>query len=744
MNTAHPESGGRQEAARPGLSSCDTDPVHQPESIQPHGALFVLADDGAVRRAAVGCAALRVDAAAAIGRTLAELFPDAGLFDALDARVPDDGNRLLGTLARDAARFHVIAHRSGDAIVVECEEADAADPRAFDEVYPHLRAFLDRLRFAGSINEIAALAATEVRRITGLDRTLVYRFDADWHGEVIAEDGNERLPSYLGLRFPAGDIPHPARELYRRNRLRLIPDCDYAPSPIVPPLAAGEAPLDLSLALLRSVSPVHVEYMRNMGTRASMSISLMAGERLWGLISCHHAEACRVPYQARNACEFIGHVLSLQIAARQATLYAEQRAALQLVQTRLLAAMAGADAFLDGLIAAPADLLALTGADGAAVVSAGACRLIGSTPSRERVLELSGWLAARAQRDDVFVTSSLAAEMADGAALKDAASGVLAISISQIHDSFIIWFRPEMIRTVAWGGDPRKGADAGMRIHPRKSFATWQETVRLTALPWQAAEIEAATTLRTAIVDIVLRGAEEMAALTERLTASNHELEAFSYSVSHDLRAPFRHIVGYAQLLKKFEGDRLTEKGNRFIDTIVESAMSAGTLVDNLLSFSQMGRAALHFSTVDVGELVADVRRRIEATNGEHPIEWRIGRLPNARADPMMLRLVLQNLMDNAVKFSRERDPSVIEIGFTDTANGDAYFVRDNGTGFDMAYVGKLFGVFQRLHRVEEFEGTGIGLANVRRIVERHDGKVWAEGKLGQGATFYFTLPAGH
>jgi two-component system, chemotaxis family, sensor kinase Cph1 len=240
----------------------------------------------------------------------------------------------------------------------------------------------------------------------------------------------------------------------------------------------------------------------------------------------------------------------------------------------------------------------------------------------------------------------------------------------------------------------------------------------------------------------VLRRAEEMAALSGRLTAINKELEAFSYSVSHDLRAPFRHIVGYAQLLKKFEGERLSERGERYVGTIIDSAISAGQLVDDLLSYSQMGRSSMTPVRIDMAHLVDEVRGGLRIEGEAHKVDWRIGDLLSVRADPTMVRLIVQNLIENALKFSREREPAIIEIGSSRGEGGVTTFVRDNGAGFDMSYVGKLFGVFQRLHREEEFEGTGIGLANVKRIVERHGGKVWAEGRPGEGATFHFTLPA--
>lgn len=722
------------------LDACDREPIHLSGGIQPHGDLIVV-DPETLRvvQSAISPTSqlFRGDPA---GLPLHEVLSEhAALLAGLPARLPPTGTLHLGAIRTQSTSCDVISHRSGDVIILEFEQSPSAARGSFDDLYPQLRGFLDRLQTVGSLEGIGSIAAQEIREITGLDRALVYRFDAAWNGEVIAEDRNDRLPSYLGLRFPAADIPSQARELYRKNRLRLIATANYAPVPVKPALnPVNGQPLDLSFSVLRSVSPVHLQYMRNMETAASMSISLLRGDQLWGLISCHNSAPMQVPYHVRNACDFIGQVLSLQIAAKEAAALSDRRHELRSVQRRLLSSMAAADQFIDGLTSKQTDLLALTQSAGAAVIVDGSVKLVGETPAVSDINEIVDWLSSQA-KEDLFFTGSLADVMPGGARLKDTASGILVIAISQIHDSFVIWFRPEVLKTISWGGDPTKQIEHG-EIHPRQSFATWQETVRQQSMPWHEAEIDAAGELRTAIVDIVLRKAEELAAVSEKLTESNKELEAFSYSVSHDLRAPFRHIVGYAQLLKKFEAERLSDKARRYIDTIVESALSAGTLVDNLLSFSQMGRSTLHLSNVDVRQLVEDVRKRM-APDESRAIEWKIDTLPAAIGDPLMLRLVIQNLLENAVKFSRGREPAVIEIGYAKDARGGAYFVRDNGTGFDMAYVGKLFGVFQRLHRTEDFEGTGIGLANVKRIIDRHNGKVWAEGKLGEGATIYFTLP---
>ncbi len=227
-----------------------------------------------------------------------------------------------------------------------------------------------------------------------------------------------------------------------------------------------------------------------------------------------------------------------------------------------------------------------------------------------------------------------------------------------------------------------------------------------------------------------------------QLTAANKELEAFSYSVSHDLRAPLRHIDGYAARLTKLTGDTLDEKSRRCVKVISDAAKEMGQLIDSLLQFSRTGRVEMLESEVDLTRVAQEAATAVQAASPGRNIVWRQSPLPRVKGDPALLKQVFANLLSNAVKYSRPRDPAIIEVGTTNGSPGETvFFVRDNGVGFEMDYSDKLFGVFQRLHRTEEFEGTGIGLANVRRIIERHGGRTWAEGEVDKGATFYFTLP---
>ncbi|WP_338122362.1 MULTISPECIES: ATP-binding protein [Xanthomonas] len=726
------------------LSSCAEEPIHTPGAIQPHGLLLVIdpASLSVTQRAVSDARVLDTygdplgcTASTALGAVLAP-------FSSMLAALKPGASMLVGFLPLGEHGTHtVLAHRSERDLLVEFEAPITGESESPNDVYPAIRRFIEVIEATTTTSDLCQVAATHIRELTGFDRTLIYKFDGDWNGAVLAEDRNEVLPSYLDLRFPESDIPAQARELYRRHRIRLIASNSYVPAPLVaPPELAATAPTDLSLAVLRSVSPVHLQYMRNMGTGASLSISVVCDGRLWGLISCHNHDAKRVPYPVRTACEFIGQIFSLQVSQRERALKVEERVRRRAIQVQLLGRMAGDENFMAALGRHPQSLMALTQSSGVAIVHRDACVLLGDCPTQPQVLKLVQWLTTHQGSEDLFHTDRLPALWPEADAFADVASGVLSLSISQLHDSFVLWFRPEVVRTVRWGGDPRSKA-TGQVLSPRMSFESWKEIVRKQALPWDEVDQDAAMELRVAIVDIVLRKAEEMAELNEQLVRSNKELEAFSYSVSHDLRAPFRHIVGYSELLGSSAAERLNDTERRFLATIAESAKSAGVLVDDLLSFSQMGRSTLGRLTIDMGVLVEDVRHALAMEARGRSIDWQVADLPKVDADPTMLRLVWQNLLANAIKFTRDSAAARIEVTHTRTEHEDVFSVGDNGCGFDMRYVNKLFGVFQRLHHSDEYEGTGIGLANVQRIVNRHGGRTWAEGELGKGATFYFTIP---
>ena len=731
------------------ISSCASEPIRTPGSIQPHGFMLTLSPTLAVLQASANLLPLAgLAAEAAIGLPLTAVIgdaPSARIAQELGSDTLGQRPMYLGTVTLGNGRhFDVLGHVWDGLVVAEFESVERAQPADFRHLYPLITDFLARVGEHASIAALTDLAARHVRSVTGYGRVMVYRFDPSGHGRVVAEAKAPEYESYLNQSFPASDIPSQARELYLLSPIRLIQDANYEAAPLFPAAnPATGARNDLSFAALRSVSPVHLQYMRNMGTLASMSVSLIVKGKLWGLISCHNAAPCPVSVEKRTACEQLGQILALCVESREDSAELQFRLDVRRIMVEVLGRLTKGTDFVDNLSGVFAELLRFARAGGVALVVDDRILTYGDTPDEAAIRDLSTWLAVHGHTE-VFHTDELAAVYPPAKAFLHNASGLLALPISRIHQHYLLWFRPELVQTVEWAGNPHEknvAAGAPAQLTPRQSFAAWRETIHGHSLPWHAAEIEMTTEFRTALLGIALERAEQMAELAEELGRANKELEAFSYSVSHDLRAPLRHIAGFSDLLLESAGSEDVALRQRFLKNIKESARLAGKLVDDLLSFSQMGRAALRPARIDMTDLVSGCIDKLGIEIGQRRVDWHIDRMPVVQGDPSFLHLAMFNLLSNAVKFTGGRDPAVIRIWAEEDGDDYVFHVADNGAGFNRDYVHKLFGVFQRLHRMEDFQGTGIGLANVRRIVERHGGRAWAESTPGAGATFSFSIP---
>ncbi|PWJ54623.1 PAS fold-containing protein [Quadrisphaera granulorum] len=529
-------------------AACADEPIRIPGSIQPHGHLLVVRPAGPAPSAPPGPPALTVlSASAGAARTLgaaasagADLADLSGQLADLVRSVIDGGGDQTTTIdpvelpVGSGRRHHAVAHRitptSSDSsqhpalVVVELEPA-RGDEGPTHPWHLQLPAVLRRLQDAGSVTALAESLATGVRELTGFDRVMVYRFDEEWNGEVLAEDRRADLEPFLGLRYPATDIPAQARALYARQWLRIIPTSSYAPVPLEPAEPTGE-PLDLSLAVLRSVSPVHLQYLRNMGVAASMSISLLHGDRLWGLIACHHyAGPHRPSVPVRTAAEFLGRTASLLLPVVVGRETDHQVVATSQVRARLTELLADSpEMALEALTREDATIADLVPCGGVALRIHGELRLLGATPPPAVVAALSVHLA-----DGPLVTSSLAAtalEVTAGLEPEDVwatASGVLAAPIAGGQPGDLIaWFRPEVLQEIIWGGDPRSSTlvssdDGTVRLSPRHSFDAWSETVRRTAQRWTQHEVDAALGFARHLSDSLLREVERTSRLARAL-----------------------------------------------------------------------------------------------------------------------------------------------------------------------------------------------------------------------------------
>jgi chemotaxis family two-component system sensor kinase Cph1 len=328
---------------------------------------------------------------------------------------------------------------------------------------------------------------------------------------------------------------------------------------------------------------------------------------------------------------------------------------------------------------------------------------------------------------------------------KDVASGLLAIPISKRN--YVLWFRPEVIQTVNWGGDPNHAfeatqLDGHLYLSPRKSFEEWKETVRLKSLPWQIAEINAALELRKAIINIILRQADELAQFAQDLERSNAELKKFAYIASHDLQEPLNQVANYVQLLEMRYGTELDEDAKDFINFAVEGVSLMQTLIDDVLAYSRVDVQGIEFQQIDAEQplqrALSNLRSRIVETGAIITHDP----LPSILADGTQMMQLFQNLIGNAIKFRCEKPPE-IHVSVERLEDAWLFAVKDNGIGIAPKFSERIFVIFQRLHTRDEYPGTGMGLAICKKIIECHRGRIWVESELGQGATFYFTIPVG-
>jgi light-regulated signal transduction histidine kinase (bacteriophytochrome) len=733
------------------LTNCDREPIHIPGSIQPHGILFVLNEPE-----------LEILQVSSNTFDLLGIHPQdllqQPLSNLVDSTTIESIQRCLSVefentnpleISINNKTFDVIIHRYEGAIILELDPTHWKKDADFFRFYQLVKPPIQRIQNASNLTEMCQIIVNYVRKITGFDRVMVYQFDAEGAGRVIAEDKPDDLTPYLGLRYPASDIPKQAKQLYTLNYIRLIPDVNYQPVALIPPdHPVSNQPVDLSFSILRSVSPLHIEYLKNMGVGASMSISLIKDKRLWGLIACHHQTAKYVNYEIRTACEFLGQVMSLELANKEENEDLERKIKIKSIQAKFVEAIPQAENFVDGLVKEPSDLLDLVLAQGAVVYAGNACTVLGKTPKQDEISELITWLSNKIP-DNLFYTDCLPKVYPAAERFKDVASGLLALSISKTQKYYILWFRPEVIQTVNWGGNPHKPVEVeengGLGLSPRKSFDLWQETVRLMSLPWKEYEIDAALELRSAIIGIVLRKADELAKINIELERSNSELDAFAYIASHDLKEPLRGIHNYSSFLLEDYGDVLKEDGVSKLQTLMRLTQRMEDLIDSLLHFSRLGRVELVLQKVDINSVVKNVLDVLKISRKEDNVKIYIPRyLPIVRCDRVQIQELFTNLIGNAIKYN-DNSEKWVEIGYLDISSPESvvFYIKDNGIGIREKHKEAIFRIFKRLHTANKYGGgTGAGLTIAKKIVERHGGKIWVESIYGEGSTFYFTLPS--
>jgi len=743
-------------------SFCGKIPLHQTNLVQPQGALLVV-EKKTMKVVQVSGNAIELFGGGyeeLIGRPVADLFANETLsqlesIGRLQYAVPAD---LVFKSGFNVEKAFALVHEKQGCLLIEAEMPGYASGAAggFNHFFSQVQNILSAINSCVSVQEVADVAAKEIKKVSGFDKVMIYSFDEEWIGSVIAEAMEEGMDSYLGLRFPSSDVPKQARDLYLKNPYRIIPNREYTGVPLYPEInSITNAPTDLSDCRFRSVVAVHLEYLKNMNVMASMSTRIIHKEQLWGLIACHHRTPKYLSFQECSFFEFLSNIISSKIASLLYKVSSAREENLQKQYADIIQRVYGEASLFASLVELKNQLLLLFDADGIAVCWDGQVSVAGSTPGEKEIRSLQHWLSAQPLTKTTALTD-LPRRYAGAQAFAEAASGVLVLPIQPYEENYILAFRREVIKKVNWGGNPNQVLSFEpntTNYHPRNSFALWQETVRHTAEPWFKEHLEIAEKCRVALVEFTLRQLtatleQEVQKRTEELSESKTQLEKTYYELmqmlhvtSHDLREPARKVEFFGSILRKYVVDK---EGASYLERALLSSNRISTLIRSLVSYSGLSQPLEKVPT-DLNAIVSEVLNDFELVVAEKRACIDVGELPRIAAAPDQMRQVFHSLIDNSLKFSEAGVQIKIHAELQPGADGKEIWkivIADTGIGFDAAYAEYIFGMFKKGH-VNGYEGPGIGLTIAKKIIENHGGSLVAQGQPEKGAQFIITLPPG-
>ncbi|UBZ10695.1 GAF domain-containing protein [Leeuwenhoekiella palythoae] len=721
------------------LTNCDREPIHILGKIQKHGYLIACDATSHIVNYCSDNIAQILDKSpeALLGQSLKAVFDEVQTQQLLETKVAEKATPIHTTI--EGQHYAMLAHLNEGNLVVEFEPLEV-DANAF-EYQNQLAEIVSKLNGAGEEQRMCDVTADLIKEFFGYDRVMIYRFDEHWDGIVVSEARESHLESWLGLRYPASDIPQQARKLFLKQGVRIIADVTSTPVHIQ---ALGgkeqENPIDLSLSETRASSPIHIEYLENMNVGASLTAAIISEGALWGLIACHHYSPKFVDFYKRQSCKFLTQIFSSQLVLLSSNILLQKLNEASKTRSLLMEKITKNWNVHKGLTKGSHTMLDLTQAQGAAVFLDGKLKRVGITPDKEQILALINRLKPLEQ--DEVITTQLTKDLPELQDIKAKASGVMCLFLSNLKKDAILWFKSEKIETVNWAGNPDKLStlDSNERLTPRKSFEAWSIQEEGKSAPWEDYEIVAARALKQDISQIILEKYDEIKGLHNLLQIAYEDLETFSYSVAHDLRAPLRGIDGFAHIIKEDYFEQLDEFGKSSIDTIIGSATKMNQLIDDILAFSMVSQSEMNKDKFSMNKLVDDVLGILPISQDYPSVSITVApQMPQAYGDRKMIAQVLQNLLTNALKYTRAVEQPQITIGFKEHQNKGFYFVQDNGIGFDQSHEKRIFRLFNRLVG-DEYEGSGIGLTIAKRIIKKHKGAIAVISKPGEGSTFLFNL----
>ncbi|MDJ1484833.1 ATP-binding protein [Cytophagaceae bacterium YF14B1] len=741
------------------IDSCEKEPIHIPGSIQPHGYLLAVTTDTHI---ITHCSAnvekfLHQPLEQVLGSSLETLF--SSQYHSITAFLENEQARTNGTLLVEHHNgfgyCHLSVVKSNNLYILEFDQcADLAED--LSAARAGINELLMLVQKPQSIQALCQAMAVYVQNKLGFDRVMIYRFHPDYSGEIIGEAVNEGMEPYLGLRYPAGDIPAQARELYLRNKIRIISNVAYEPVPLFTYVEGDKSPeqLDLSDSFLRSVSPIHIQYLKNMGVTASFSLSIIKDNKLWGLIACHHNTPKYVSPSQRQAALLYGLVLSSQLdvyeRAESLQLIARVDEALDVLLKKLQ--REGLD--VNRIIIDPS-LEHISGATGVIALIKGRIYRSGDTPSEEDTLNLLNFLHDHATSGTV-VTQKLIDIYPEAEAYADVASGVIYHRLTNSTDDAIAWIKPGLDHVITWAGNPEKPMERDSETHqlqPRTSFAAWKQTVKSESIAWHNHQINATYLFASALqkylhLAYLKKEEEKQRLLANELKKSNEELDNINWINAHDLKEPLRKIRVF--ISRMLQSEELPEKIEGDLQKVNKSAMRMQVLLEDIMNYARVAaREQLHNQEANLNEVIHEALDNFSEEMESRSAKITVDSMPLVYGNAFQLRQLFTNLIGNALKFTPPDKTPEITVSHAQSPTDEVteadltqYFVvnvTDNGVGFEDQYKERIFRLFQRLDN--NVHGTGIGLAICRKIMENHQGKIDVSSQPGVGTTFRLYFP---
>ncbi len=729
------------------LTNCDKEPIHIPGKVQAHGFLVAVDNQFVISYASENISAfLPTQAADLLGQKVSALEhlllqqEETGFISQLlllgrHTKSFDTINPYKVVI--NGADHNLILSQTGSYFLLEFELDSTATEV---DIHKTIGRSVSEMLAGKQLKQLLDNAAQQVKQLIGYDRIMIYKFLDDGHGEVIAEYKEDHLEPFLGLHYPATDIPKQARELYKKNLTRIITDVNAESSPILGLASQGEEkPLDLTCSALRAVSPIHIQYLKNMDVTSSFSISLMYKDELWGLIACHNYSPRFINYKAREASKLIGQIISSALEYKQDEANVQKNEQFKAAYNELSDMLRKGGDIGEAITQHETNILSVTDATGAVLVYEDKITPLGQVPEKADLENLVNWLKKNME-DRIYYTHQLPEVYQPAKNFSNVASGILACTLSKEMGELIAWFKPEQLSTINWAGNPNKPVEVDengvMNLSPRRSFDVWQETVRNSSERWTREEIANVLKLRDEVVFAINRQANEIRLLNEKLKQAYEELDTFSFTVSHDLRTPLSTIKNYSELLLE-ANQSLDDDAKRILRKVIAGADKLNFLIKEVLNYSRVGRADLEYTDIDMKSLVDDIKNDLVVALNIRDLQFEVGDTPLLYGDRTMVTQVFANLLNNAIKYSAKSNPPKVRVEGKESSTEVIYSISDNGIGIDLNYYNRIFDLFKRMDNVRGYEGTGVGLAIVKRIIEKHSARIWVESELGVGTIFY-------